>query len=44
MGPFRPFLNGLYILIEINYISKWVEVVATYTKLVIRFLKKNTFT
>jgi len=47
MGPFPPFLNNLYILMAVNYVSKWVEAVATPTKdstVIIKFLKKNIFT
>ena len=47
MGPFPPFFGNLYILIAINYVSKWVEAVALPTndaKAVVRFLQKNIFT
>lgn len=39
--------NNLYILVEIDYASKWVEAQAfpaNDAKTVIRFLKKNMFT
>ena len=47
MGPFPPSYNNLYILVAVDYVSKWVEAIATPTndsKVVIRFLKKNIFT
>jgi len=47
MGPFSPSYNNLYILVAVDYVSKWVEAIANPTndlKVVIRFLKKNIFT
>jgi len=47
MGPFPPSYNNLYILVAVDYVSKWIEAIATPTndsKVVIRFLKKNIFT
>jgi len=47
MGPFPKSLNNEYILVAIDYVSKWVEAVALPTndaKGVIQFLKKNIFT
>ena len=47
MGPFPPSYNNLYILVAVDYVSKWVEAIATPTndsKVVIRFPKKNIFT
>jgi len=47
MDPCHPFCNNLYILLVVDYVSKWVEVVATLmndSKVVIKFLKKNIFT
>lgn len=44
MGPFVPSNNNLYILVAIDYLSKWVEAQAFLTndvKVVTRFLKKN---
>ena len=47
MGPF-PSSNGkLYILLAVDYVSKWIEAIATATndsKVVIRFLQKHIFT
>ncbi|RDX80565.1 hypothetical protein CR513_38874, partial [Mucuna pruriens] len=46
MGPF-PVSNGYsYILLAVDYMSRWVEVVATKTndaKVVVNFLKSNIF-
>jgi len=47
MGPFPPSYNNLYILVAVDYVSKWVEAISTPTndaKVVIKFLKKNIFT
>jgi len=47
MGPFSPSHNNFYILIVVDYVSKWVETISTPTndsKVVIEFLKKNVFT
>ena len=47
MGPFPPSHNNLYIRVVVDYMSKWVEFIATPTndsKVVIKFLKKNIFT
>jgi len=46
MGPFPPSYNNLYILAAIDYVSKWVEAIATpikYCNVVIKFLRKNIF-
>ncbi|XP_049381162.1 uncharacterized protein LOC125845657 [Solanum stenotomum] len=47
MGPF-PLSNGnQYILVAVDYVSKWVEAVALPTndaKVVLKFLKKHIFT
>ena len=46
VGPLPPSLNHEYILVAVEYVSKWVEVVASPkadAKTVIRFLKKNIF-
>ena len=42
-----PSYNNLYILVAVDYVSKWVEAIATPTnnaKVVIKFLKKKIFT
>jgi len=47
MGPFPPSYNNHYILVAVDYVSKWVEAIVTPrndAKLVIKFLKKNIFT
>ncbi|XP_070044884.1 uncharacterized protein [Nicotiana tomentosiformis] len=47
MGPF-PYSNGhRYILVAVDYVSKWVEAVAlptNDTKVVVHFVKKHIFT
>ena len=46
MGPFPPSFGNLYILVEVDYVSKWVEVVACKSNdhtVVLKFLKKNIF-
>ena len=45
--PFPPSFGNLCILVSVNYVSKWVEVVVLPTndaKVVVRFLRKNIFT
>ena len=32
MGPFPPSYNKLYILLAVDYVSKWVEAIPTRTK------------
>lgn len=47
MGPFFPSFSNQYILVVVDYVSKWVKAVALPTndgKVVIDFLKKNIFT
>jgi len=47
MGPFPPSHNNLYILVAVDYVSKWVEAIASPTndsKVVLEFLRKNIFT
>ena len=47
MGLFPPSFENLYILLAIDYVSKWAEAVATTTsdaKVVVKFLYKNIFT
>ncbi|CAN6476853.1 unnamed protein product [Victoria cruziana] len=46
MGPFPPSFSFLYILVAMDYVSKWVEAVATRTndhKVVLKFIKYNIF-
>ncbi|KAL5580056.1 hypothetical protein UlMin_012498 [Ulmus minor] len=47
MGPFPLSFGNLYILVAVDYVSKWIEAVALPTndaKVVTRFLQKNIFT
>jgi len=47
MGPFPSSFSNQYILMAVDYVSKWVEVVAlpsNAARAVIKFLKKNIFT
>ncbi|KAL4342245.1 hypothetical protein GQ457_08G021830 [Hibiscus cannabinus] len=47
MGPFSSSFGNLYILLAVDYVSKWVEAIATThndAKTVQRFIKKNIFT
>ena len=46
MGPFPPSFGYNYILVAVDYVSKWVEAKATRTddsKVVAEFLKSNIF-
>ncbi|CAL0324442.1 unnamed protein product [Lupinus luteus] len=46
MGPFPPSCSHVYILVAVDYVSKWVEAVATQkddAKTVVKFLKRNIF-
>ena len=46
MGPFPNSFENLYILVVVDYMSKWVEAVASRTndnKIVVKFLKENIF-
>ena len=46
MGPFPPSYNNQYILLAVDYVSKWVEAISTPTndaKVVLKFLKNNIF-
>ncbi|XP_061343797.1 uncharacterized protein LOC133289810 [Gastrolobium bilobum] len=47
MGPFPSSYSNQYILVAVDYVSKWIEVVALPTndaKVVVNFLRKNIFT
>ena len=47
MGPFPSSFNNQYILLAVNYITKWVEVIASPindSRVVAKFLKRNIFT
>ena len=44
MGPFLIFFGNQYILVTVDYVSKWVEAVIIRTndnKVVIKFLKEH---
>ena len=46
MGPFPPSFGFVYILVGIDYVSKWVEAIASKhndASIVLRFLKENIF-
>ena len=46
MGPFPSSYNNNYILLVVDYVSKWVEEISTQTKddkVVLKFLRKNIF-
>ena len=44
MGPFPPSVGNLYILLAVDYVSKWVEAAGcskNYANTVVGFLQKN---
>ena len=46
MGPFPNSFGNLYILLAVDYVSKWVEAVSCKTndhRIVVKFLKENIF-
>ena len=46
MGPFPPSCGYLYILLAVDYVSKWVEAIPTRTndhKVVFKFVKEHIF-
>ena len=46
MGPLPSSYGNVYILVAVDYVSKWVEAIATPkddARVVIKFLKKNIF-
>ncbi|GAB2270284.1 hypothetical protein Dimus_038834 [Dionaea muscipula] len=47
MGPFATSFGNEYILVAVDYVSKWIEAIATKSndhKVVLKFLKQNIFT
>ena len=47
MGPFPSSLDNLYILLVVDYVSKWVEAIPTRTndaRVVVKFLRSHIFT
>ena len=46
MRPFPPSFGNEYILVAVNYVSNWIEAIATRTndhKVLIKFVQKNIF-
>jgi hypothetical protein len=46
MGPFPNSYGNLFILVAVDYVSKWVEAIACKTndhRVVLQFLKENVF-
>jgi len=46
MGPFPPSFGFEYILVAVEYVSKWIEAMATRTndhKVVVKFIQANIF-
>ncbi|PIN08325.1 DNA-directed DNA polymerase [Handroanthus impetiginosus] len=46
MGPFVPSFGNIYILVAVDYVSKWVEAIVVPnndSKAVVNFIKKNIF-
>ena len=46
IGPFPPSCGYLYILLYVDYVSKWVEAIPTRTndhKFVLKFIKEHIF-
>jgi hypothetical protein len=46
MGPFPTSFGNTYILLAVDYISKWIEAIATRTddaKVVVKFIRSNIF-
>ena len=47
MGPFSSSFSNLYILLAVDYVSKWVEAISTSTNdasVVVKFLRSHIFT
>ena len=46
MGPFPPSFGFVYMLVAVDYVSKWVEAQATRTndhKVIVKFAKEYIF-
>jgi len=46
MGPFSNSFGKQYILVAMNYVSKWVEAIPSKNnenKIIVKFLKENNF-
>ncbi|KAH9792934.1 hypothetical protein KPL71_004351 [Citrus sinensis] len=46
MGPFPPSFGNLYILVDVDYVSKWVEATTlpiNYARTVVNFFQKSIF-
>ena len=46
IGPFPPSFGYLYIILTVDYVSKWVEAILIQIddyKVVVKFLKENIF-
>jgi len=43
MGPFPSSLGNEYILLAVDYVSKWVEVIPSRTNDVVKFLREHIF-
>ena len=44
MGPFPSSFGNLYILLAVDYVSKWVEAIACHrndVSIVVRFIQRN---
>ena len=47
MGPFPSSFSNIYILLAVDYVSKWVEAIPTHTNdasVVVKFLRSHIFT
>ena len=47
MGPFPFSFSNLYILLSVDYVSKWVEAIPTRTNdanMIVKFLHSHIFT
>ena len=47
MGPFPSSFSHMYILLAVDYVSKWVEAIPTHTNdasVVVKFLRNHIFT